>query len=104
MEAQPAFKKYVFVCENKRTDGRPSCAEAGSRLRDLLKDIVKSEQLGVEVRVCKSGCLDSCEKGPNVLIEPDHLMFNLVEDSDLPKILDCLRPPVRKAEVPAKVK
>lgn len=95
MSVEPAFKKYVFVCENKREDGRVSCGAAGSRLRDLLKEVVKSERLSTDVRVCKAGCLDACEKGPNVLVEPDHLMFNLVEDSDLPKILDCLRAPAK---------
>lgn len=88
---EPTFRKYVFVCENKREGERVSCADAGSRLREILKDVVKSEGLSVDVRVCRSGCLDACEKGPNVLIEPDHLIFHRVEDSDIPKILDRLR-------------
>jgi (2Fe-2S) ferredoxin len=89
--SEPSFRKYVFVCENKRTDERPSCGAAGTRLIELLKDIVKSEQLGADVRVCRSGCLDVCEKGANVLIEPDHVMFHFVEDADLPKILACMQ-------------
>lgn len=95
--SEPAFQKYVFVCENKRCDERPSCGEAGTRLRDLLSEIVKSEQLGAAVRVCRAGCLDACEKGANVLIEPDHRMFHHVEDADLPKILECLRTPVKSS-------
>ena len=85
------FQKYVFVCENKREDGRPSCGEPGTRLREQLKELVKAAGLASKVRVCRAGCLDACEKGPNVLIEPDHVLLDHVKESDLPKILERLR-------------
>lgn len=89
--AEPEFSKYVFVCENRREDGRTSCGAAGERLTQILREVVRSERLPVGVRVCRSGCLDACEKGPNVLIEPDHILFQRVEDSDIPKVLEVLR-------------
>ena len=93
MNLDPQYQKYVFVCENKREAGRPACGEAGSRLLELLREVAKAEQLGGKVRICRSGCLDMCEKGPAVLVEPDHLMFERVEDTDIPKILASLQAP-----------
>lgn len=84
--SKPQFKKYIFVCENKRPEGA-CCAEKGERIRELLKDAVKARGLARAVRVSRSGCQDVCAEGPNVLLSPDNLWFKRVEEKDVPAIV-----------------
>ncbi len=87
MEAvPPRFKKYLFVCENSRPEG-DCCAPEGTALRERLKEAVKMRGLARSVRVSRSGCLDVCAEGPNVLLMPDNVWFKRVADSDLETIL-----------------
>ena len=83
----PAFQKYIFICENERAEGR-CCAPDGTRLRELLKENVKSLGLSKKIRVSRSGCLDVCSEGPNVLLMPDNLWFKRVGEKNVDEILD----------------
>lgn len=85
-ESAPAFRKYLFVCENEREEGR-CCSPEGSKLRELLKDRVKKSGLAGKVRVSRTGCLDVCAEGPNVLLMPDNLWFKGVGEHDIDSIL-----------------
>jgi (2Fe-2S) ferredoxin len=82
----PRFQKYLFVCENTRDEG-DCCMPEGARLRESLKEAVKRRGLGSRVRVSRSGCLDLCAEGPNVLLMPDNVWFSRVSLSDLEQIL-----------------
>ena len=84
--SKPHFLKYIFVCENKREEG-DCCAPNGERLRELLKQAVKDKGLAEKIRVSRSGCLDVCAQGPNVLLMPDNIWFKQVEEKDVPEII-----------------
>ena len=85
----PRFQKHLFVCENRRDGGKACCAGRGSEnLRELLKNAVKAKGLDKSVRVSRSGCLDVCSEGPNVLLMPDNIWFSHVTEQDLDKILE----------------
>ena len=43
-----------------------------------------------EARVCTSSCLDQCESGVTVLVEPDHFFYGRVTVGDVPEIVDGL--------------
>ena len=91
--SKPAFEKYVFVCTNERNDGdRVSCGKTfcGKELHAKLKEAVKQAGIADKVRVSKSGCLDVCEEGANVLIYPENLWLKHVEVSDIPALLEKL--------------
>lgn len=86
MNSRPLpFKKIVFVCTNCREPGeRICCAEGGSvALHAELKQWVKEQKLNRHIRVCKSGCMDRCEEGPNVLLMPDNLWISAVDTAAL---------------------
>ncbi len=57
---------------------------AGTKIRELLKEKVKQKGLSKQIRVSRSGCLDVCSEGPNVLVMPDNVWFKKVriEDAD----------------------
>ncbi len=84
------FLRYVFVCENERTDGKACCMPAGLRIREALKDLVKARGLADRIRVSRTGCLDVCADGPSVLIMPDNIRLKKVAESDIEKILELV--------------
>lgn len=69
------FQKVIFVCTNSREPGeRVCCAGNGSvELHADLKEWVARQGLKRYIRVCKSGCMDRCEDGPNALLMPDNI-------------------------------
>lgn len=75
MDTRPLpFQKIIFVCTNVRAPGeRVCCASGGSvDLHASLKAWVKEQGLRRYIRVCKSGCMDRCEEGPNAMVMPDN--------------------------------
>ncbi len=82
--------KLVLVCTNCREDkSRKSCGDCGGvEIRDKLKAMVKERKLKGKIRVSKSGCLDRCEQGPNIMVFPDNVWYLEVQESDLETILD----------------
>lgn len=88
------FKKTVFVCTNVREGGRVACGNpgrGGAEICEGLKNAVKKLGLKGKVRVARSGCLDLCEKGPNVFIYPDGEWRSGLTEQDIPDILNKLQ-------------
>ena len=87
------YRKTLFVCTNARADGRISCAgsgRAGERICAALKDAVKEAGLKGTVRVARSGCLDLCEKGPNLFVYPEGEWRSGVREEDIPELVNSL--------------
>ena len=91
METRPVpYRKTVFVCTNTREDGRVACANpgrGGDAICSALKDGIKKAGLKGKVRVARSGCLDLCEKGPNLFIQPGGEWICGATPGDVPEIL-----------------
>ncbi len=87
-------KRYLFVCINRRTDDNPKgcCASKASEdVYKALKEEVASRGLAkLEARVCTSSCLDECESGVTVLVEPDHFFYGHVTVADVSEIVEGL--------------
>jgi predicted metal-binding protein len=66
------FETMVFVCTHQRAPGeRVACANAGRdglAILENLRKMVQEKGLTGKVRICKSGCMDRCEDGPNALV------------------------------------
>lgn len=82
------FEKVIFVCTNCRDEGARVCCSSrhSTALHADLKQWVKDNKLKRHVRVCKSGCMDRCEDGPNILIMPDNVWVSEVDADDLDSI------------------
>lgn len=91
MEAQKVpYRKVIFVCTNVREDGRVACANpgrGGDAILHALKEEVKRLGLKGIVRVARSGCLDLCAQGPNLMVWPDGIWLKGVQPSDVPAIV-----------------
>ena len=85
----PFYEAHVFCCVNERPPGHPRgcCKEKGSdKLRDYMK--ARAHQLGLNrVRINNSGCLDRCELGPNMVIYPEGVWYNVRTREDVDEIL-----------------
>ena len=58
--------------------------------RALKAEIAARGLAKLEARVCTSSCLDQCETGVTVLVEPDHFFYGRVTTADVPEIVDGL--------------
>ena len=91
MKAQePHFKKYILVCENVRKNGEVCCGPAsmGTGYVERLKEYVKKNGLKEKIRVSRTGCLDVCSQGPNILVYPEGRWYSHVAEQDLQTIID----------------
>ncbi len=91
MKSEPVpYQRMIFVCTNASHDGdRPVCAAGQSEeILKALKEEVKKRGLKGKVRALKSGCMDLCEKGPNVMIWPEGKLLSAVTASDVPDLIE----------------
>ena len=58
--------------------------------RALKEEVAARGLAKLEARVCTSSCLDQCETGVTVLIEPDHFFYGRVTVADVPEIVEAL--------------
>ena len=58
--------------------------------RALKAEVAARGLAKLEARVCTSSCLDQCETGVTVLVEPDHFFYGRVTVADVPEIVDGL--------------
>jgi (2Fe-2S) ferredoxin len=87
-------KRYLFVCINRRAEDNPKgcCATKDSEkvYRALKAEVAARGLATLEARVCTSSCLDQCDTGVTVLVEPDHFFSGRVTVADVPAIVDGL--------------
>jgi (2Fe-2S) ferredoxin len=100
-------KRYLFVCINRRAEDNPKgcCALKDSEevYRALKEEIAARGLAKLEARVCTSSCLDQCDTGVTILVEPDHFFYGRVTTADVPEIVDGLITvqPVKRLVLPA---
>ena len=87
-------KHYLFVCINRRAEDNPKgcCSTKHSEevYRALKEEVAARGLAKLEARVCTSSCLDQCDTGVTILIEPDHFFYGRVTVADVPEIVDGL--------------
>ena len=83
------YRRMIFVCTNDDPDGdRPACGLQGSMaICKAIKEEVKRRGLKGKIRALKSGCMDLCEKGPNVMIWPEGTLHTHVTADDVPTLI-----------------
>ncbi len=90
----PKRERYLFVCTNRRAENDPRgcCAARGSEeVRAALKENVGARGLAkLRARICTSGCLDQCESGVTIPVEPDHYFYGHVTVQDVPEIMEAI--------------
>jgi len=102
-------EKHVFVCSQTRPAGHPRgcCAQNGGN--DLIQAFWKELQqrnLFDKIAVTYSGCLGPCDRGPNVVVYPEGVLYRGVTKGDVAAIFDehlIGGTPVERLRAPAEV-
>jgi (2Fe-2S) ferredoxin len=87
----PKFEKHIFICTNQRPEGheRGCCNPDGmGELQWRFKQKLAERGLKHRVRANKSGCLDQCEHGPNIVVYPDGVWYGHVTLADIDEIIE----------------
>ena len=85
------FERHIFVCTNQRPVGHPrGCCDpqATATLHAAFKKTLAQHGLSRRMRANKSGCLDQCEHGPNVVVYPDGVWYGGVTEADVNEIVE----------------
>jgi len=64
------FEALLLVCSGPRCNDEKNGDDRGEEIRHELKDHNKKMGRKPTVRVCSVSCLDLCDYGPNMVVEP----------------------------------
>lgn len=83
------YRKHIFICTNQRpAEARVSCGEEhGLLLVAAFKKQIKDRNLNAEMRAQRTGCMETCELGPSVVIYPEGVFYGNVQLSDVDEIV-----------------
>ena len=87
----PKFERHIFICCNQRPADSPrGCCDPNGQaeLQWIFKQKLAERGLKHRVRANKSGCLDQCEHGPNLVVYPDAVWYSHVTAADVDEIID----------------
>ena len=85
------FKQHVFICCNQRDNGEVSCNDHGATAAfEYAKARVATLKLNQpgQVRINKAGCLGRCLEGPVMVIYPEAVWYQFVDNDDIDEIIN----------------
>ena len=89
---QPAF--YIFKCQQAAPPGmpKPSCVsqndpESAQLFQHLAQSLMMKGIIGT-VSPIQTGCLNRCQQGPVMLVEPGHTMYVELTKEKIDRIID----------------
>ena len=89
---QPAF--YIFKCQQSAPPGmpKPSCVSQNDpESQQLFQHLAQSLMMkGIIATVSpiQTGCLNRCQQGPVILVEPGHTMYVELTKEKIDRIID----------------
>ncbi len=93
--SESRYQAHLFVCTNRRSNGKDCFSKGGESLRTKLKGWCRAQGLQSEVRVNSSGCLDACERGIVAVNYPSGEWLEALTDT--PEGEERLRQSIRNA-------
>ena len=69
-------QKLFLVCGGPRCNNPDRGDERGEIIRAELKELNKKLGRKPVARICSVSCLDLCEFGPNMVVEPDDRVYS----------------------------
>jgi len=86
---QPAF--YIFKCEQSSPPGmpKPSCVNPQTKdLYQYLAQLLMQKGIMGTVQPIRTSCLNRCNAGPVMLVEPGHVMYVGLDKGKIERIVD----------------
>jgi (2Fe-2S) ferredoxin/SAM-dependent methyltransferase len=82
------FRFHVYVCDQKKPEGAPSCPARGSgAVIEALRREIAAQGLSDAVQLTTCGSLGLCERGPNLVVYPEGSWYSGVRPEDVPEIV-----------------
>jgi (2Fe-2S) ferredoxin len=86
---QPAY--YIFKCEQSAPPGmpKPSCVTPATQdlFQHLASALMKNGIMGT-VPAIRTSCLNRCQMGPVMLVEPGHTMYTNLTKERIDRIVE----------------
>lgn len=70
------FQTLFLICTGERCNADARGNERGELIRDELKAHNKTLGRKATVRVCAVSCLDLCDYGPNMVVQPSGVVYS----------------------------
>jgi (2Fe-2S) ferredoxin len=86
---QPAF--YIFKCEQSAPPGMPKPSCVNPQTQDLFQHLgmrLMEKGLIATVVPVRTACLNRCQQGPVMLVEPGHHMYVELTKEKIDRIID----------------
>jgi (2Fe-2S) ferredoxin len=86
---QPAF--YIFKCEQSSPPGMPKPSCVSPHTQDLFQHLAQTlMQKGIiaTVQPVRTGCMNRCNVGPVMLVEPGHVMYAGLDKAKIDRIIE----------------
>ena len=83
------FEKHFLVCGGERCNNPNRGDERGEKIREELKELNKKLGRKATVRVCAVSCLDLCDYGPNMVVQPSGLAYSHLNRSTARAVYDA---------------
>ena len=86
---QPAF--YIFKCEQSSPPGMPKPSCVNPQTQDLFQFLAQTlMQKGIigTVQPIRTSCMNRCNAGPIMLVEPGHTMYAGLDKAKIERIVD----------------
>jgi len=89
---QPAF--YIFKCQQSAPPGmpKPSCVSQSNpesqQLMQYLSQTLMQKGIIGTVQPIQTSCLNRCQQGPVILVEPGHTMYIGLTKEKIDRIVD----------------
>ena len=83
------FRYHIYVCDQQKPEGVPSCTACGAcgMIEALRREIV-AQSLANDVQITTCGSLGLCERGPNMVVYPEGVWYSGVRAEDVREIVD----------------
>ena len=85
------YKHHIFFCNNVRQNGKQCCSQNGAKeLYRYAKDRCRdSSMLGKGgIGVSESRCLGRCEHGSVVVVYPEDVWYQYIDEEDVDEIIE----------------
>jgi (2Fe-2S) ferredoxin len=86
---QPAF--YIFKCEQSSPPGMPKPSCVNAQTQDHFQYLAQSLMMrGImaTVQPIRTSCLNRCNMGPVMLVEPGHVMYVALTKEKIDRIIE----------------
>jgi (2Fe-2S) ferredoxin/predicted O-methyltransferase YrrM len=83
-----AFHYHVFICNQKKPEGAPSCTARGSEaVIEALRREIMAQGLGNDIQITTCGSIGLCERGPNMIVYPDGIWYSGLTSENISEIV-----------------